>query len=64
MSERPIAVAEPQTRRGARILARNMLKRLQTQGYSEQQIAAMVTELQGLMHRPAAPRAPTLSPVR
>lgn len=64
MSERPIAVAEPQTRRGARILARNMLKRLQTQGYSEQQIAAMVTELQTLVPRPASPRASTLSPAR
>ncbi|MGK0360314.1 MAG: hypothetical protein ACI9U2_002627 [Bradymonadia bacterium] len=61
MSERKIAVAEPQTRRGARILARNMLKRLQGQGYSEQQIAAMVTELQALI--PTKSRlSPALTP--
>ena len=63
MSERKIAVAEPQTRRGARILARNMLKRLQMQGYSEQQIAAMVTELQELIPEPTALRTPTLKSV-
>jgi hypothetical protein len=51
MSEAKTAIAEPQTRRGAKILARNMLRRLKTQGYSEQQIAAMVSELQGLMPR-------------
>lgn len=53
MTERTTAIAQPHTRRGAKILARNMLRRLKTQGYSEQQIAAMVSELQGLVPRPA-----------
>lgn len=47
--ERPTAVPEPQARLSARILARSMLKRLKTEGYSEQQIAAMLTELQGMV---------------
>lgn len=51
--DRRVAVPEPHARRGARILARSMLKRLKTQGYSEQQIAAMLKELQGMMPAPA-----------
>lgn len=48
-SDRAVGVPEPQARRSARILARSMLKRLKMQGYSEQQIAAMLTELEGMM---------------
>ncbi|MEZ4463726.1 MAG: hypothetical protein R3F60_11690 [bacterium] len=38
--------------RGARILARSLLRRLKAQGFSEAQILALAAELRGLV-RPA-----------
>ncbi|MCB9548609.1 MAG: hypothetical protein H6706_22620 [Myxococcales bacterium] len=48
----PTTPTDAPENRGARILARSLLRRLKAQGFSEAQILAFATELRGLV-RPA-----------